>query len=130
MCGCTRLDGCILRQDLVAHWGHCPFDFLISDIVVPNQFVSFYVCRQGLSVQFEQLALAPGQSPVQGEPADSGPNHAAFPRPLGADASVGEAPPVLDQHSCDPGYLRPTTSCVPNSAALSSRCHSTPSLQP
>lgn len=77
----------------------------------------------GLAAQFEQLALGKGQSPEAGQPAEDGPNLAEFPRPIGAESAAGEACIPLDQHSCDPGYLRPTTSCVPSTAALRSRWH-------
>lgn len=42
---------------------------------------------------------------------------------MGQDAGAGEPAAVVDLHSCDPGYLRPTTTCVPNSSALRSRWH-------
>jgi hypothetical protein len=77
---------------------------------------------QALASQFEQLALGPGQNPSPGQPPDSGPDIAGFPRPLGADAAAGDAPATVDPHSCDPAYLRPTTTVFPGTQTVRARC--------
>ena len=79
-------------------------------------------CVQALASQFEQLALGPGQNPTPGQPPDSGADIAGFPRPLGADAAAGDAPPTVDPHSCDPAYLRPTTTVFPGTQTIRARC--------
>ncbi len=76
---------------------------------------------QGMASQFEQLALGPGQSPVPGQPPDGGADVPHFPRPLGSDAAAAEPAKTVDPHSCDPAYLRPTTTCFPGTQTLRSR---------
>lgn len=80
------------------------------------------LCAQALASQFEQLALGPGQNPTPGQPPDSGPDIAGFPRPLGADAAACDAPATVDPHSCDPAYLRPTTTVFPGTQTVRARC--------
>lgn len=40
---------------------------------------------------------------------------------MGADVAAGEAPASVDPHSCDPAYLRPTTTVFPGAQTLRAR---------
>ena len=63
---------------------------------------------------------------MPGQPAEGGPNPAAFPRPAGspeaAEAAAGPPPP-FHPANCPPVFMRMTTGAVPNSQALKARWH-------